>query len=468
MGAHVSATSFAEPTLGDARDRGVTNGTSTAEAGMKTRTMWMLTAAAFTASALRAQSIGGTWQGTVIAGNSYRQVMKFMKMDGGWKTVYYAIDEASDSVIATSTVLTDRTLKVVFPPYLGSPTGASYEGTLGADGRSLTGTWIEPDGRYPLTLRAVTAKEAWTLPPAHTIRFVQVDTNVRLEVLDWGGSGRPMVFLAGLGGTVHGFDFFALKFTAQYHVYGITRRGYGASSAPPFTRANYLADRLGDDVLAVIDSLGLHRPVLVGHSFAGEELSSIGSRHPEKVAGLIYLDAGYSYAFYDRSSGVFPFDRRDLIQQLQRLQPSKMTVADARSLVRALRDTTLPRFEKDLDELAKTIDGLPANTAPDTIPSADRAITDGEEEYTSIPAPILAIYAVPRKPQALRGMDSAAQAATRARIDSAIAAQATAFEKGVPTAHVVRIPNAAHWIVRSNEADVVREMTTFLATVPQQ
>jgi non-heme chloroperoxidase len=435
---------------------------------MKTRTMWMLTAAACTANVLRAQSIAGTWQGTVTAGNSYRQVLKFSKVDGGWKTVYYGIDEASDSVIATSTVLTDRTLKVTFPPFLDTPSGASYEGTLGADGRSLTGTWIEPDGRYPLTLRPVTAKEAWKLPPAHTIRFVQVDTNVRLEVLDWGGSGPPMVFLSGLGSTAHAFDSFAPKFTPKYHVYGITRRGFGASSAPPFTRANYLADRLGDDVLAVVDSLGLHRPVLVGHSIAGEELSSIGSRHPEKIAGLIYLDAGYSYAFYDRSAGVFFFDRRDLIQQLQRLQPPKMTVADARALVRALRDTTLPRFEKDLDELAKTIDGLPASTPPDTIPSAGRAITDGEEEYTSIPAPILAIYAVPRKPQAMPGMDSAAQATMRMRIDSAIAAQATAFEKGVPTAHVVRIPNASHWIVRSNEADVVREMTAFLATVPQQ
>jgi non-heme chloroperoxidase len=428
----------------------------------------MLTATAFIANGLRAQSIAGTWQGTVIAGNSYRQVMKFMKVDGGWKTVYHAIDEASDSVIATSTVLTDRTLKVAFPPYVGSPAGASYEGTLGADGRSLTGTWTDADVRYPLTLRAVTAKEAWRLPPLHTIRFVQVDTNVKLEVLDWGGSGPPMVFLAGLGNTAHAFDLFAPTFTPKYHVYGITRRGFGASSSPPFTRANYLADRLGDDVLAVIDSLVLRRPVLVGHSFAGEELSSIGSRHPEKIAGLIYLDAGYSYAFYDRSSGVFPFDRRDLIQQLQQLQPSRMTVADARALVRALRDTTLPRFEKDLDELAKTIDGLPASTAPDTTPSAGRAISDGEEEYTSIPVPILAIYAVPRKPQAMRGVDSATQATMRARVDSAIAAQATAFEKGVPTAHVVRIPNAAHWIVRSNEADVVREMTTFLATVPQQ
>jgi hypothetical protein len=35
------------------------------------------------------------------------------------------------------------------------------------------------------------------------------------------------------------------------------------------TLANYPADRLGDDVWAVIDSLGLIRPVLVGHSIAG-------------------------------------------------------------------------------------------------------------------------------------------------------------------------------------------------------
>jgi pimeloyl-ACP methyl ester carboxylesterase len=39
-------------------------------------------------------------------------------------------------------------------------------------------------------------------------------------------------------------------------------------------------------VLAVCDFLKLQRPVVVGHSIAGEELSSIGSRHPEKVAGL--------------------------------------------------------------------------------------------------------------------------------------------------------------------------------------
>ena len=100
----------------------------------------------------------------------------------------------------------------------------------------------------------------------HTSQFVTVGQDVKLEVLDWGGTGRPLVFLAGGGRTAHDYDRFALKFTAEYHAYGITRRGFGTSSKPVPTSDNYAADRLGDDVLAVIDSLKLDRPVLVGHS----------------------------------------------------------------------------------------------------------------------------------------------------------------------------------------------------------
>ena len=130
----------------------------------------------------------------------------------------------------------------------------------------------------------------WRDPSPHFVQFVTVDDKVKLEVLDWGGSGRSVVMLAGLGNTAHIFDDFAPKLTSEYHVYGITRRGYGASSVPA---SGYSANRLGDDVLAVLEALKLDRPVLVGHSIAGEELSSVGTRHPERVAGLIYLDAGY-------------------------------------------------------------------------------------------------------------------------------------------------------------------------------
>jgi pimeloyl-ACP methyl ester carboxylesterase len=134
---------------------------------------------------------------------------------------------------------------------------------------------------------------------SHHVQFVAVDDNVRLEVLDWGGSGRTVVLLAGLGNTAHLYDDFAPKLAAHYHVYGITRRGFGASSVPT---AGYDADRLGDDVLAVFDSLKLTRPVLAGHSIAGSELSSIGSRHPDRVAGLVYFDAVFPYSF-DNGTG---------------------------------------------------------------------------------------------------------------------------------------------------------------------
>jgi len=134
----------------------------------------------------------------------------------------------------------------------------------------------------------------WPDPSPHAIRFVTVDQGVRLEVLDWGGQGKPVVLLAGGGDTAHVFDEFAPKLTANYRVYGITRRGFGASS---HARLEPGADRLGQDVLAVIRGLKLKKPVLVGHSIAGVELSSVANLDPKRIAAVIYLEAAYPYAF---------------------------------------------------------------------------------------------------------------------------------------------------------------------------
>jgi non-heme chloroperoxidase len=132
-----------------------------------------------------------------------------------------------------------------------------------------------------------------------------------------GGRGRPLVLLTGLGDTAHVFDEFAPKLTASHHVYGITRRGRGASSTPEPNATNYSADRLGEDVLAVIDALHLNKPLLAGHSMAGEELTYIGSHYPEKIAGLIYMEAGYPYALYDQTNGELELDAIELRNQLR-------------------------------------------------------------------------------------------------------------------------------------------------------
>src|SRR5262245_20372029 len=111
--------------------------------------------------------------------------------------------------------------------------------------------------------------KAWHDPSPHSISFVSVEKNVQLEILDWGGKGRPVVLLAGGGNTAHVFDDFAPKLAANFRVYGITRRGFGASQYSPIENA----DRLGRDILAVLDSLKIIKPVLIGHSFAGAEMS---------------------------------------------------------------------------------------------------------------------------------------------------------------------------------------------------
>jgi hypothetical protein len=120
------------------------------------------------------------------------------------------------------------------------------------------------------------------------VQFVAVEDDVRLEVLDWGGSGQPVVLLAGSGLTAHIYDEFAPRLTDCCHVYGITRRGYGASSRPD---SGYDDQRLADDVFQVLDSVKIDAPVLVGHSMAGGELTTLGNQHSDRLAGLVYLDA---------------------------------------------------------------------------------------------------------------------------------------------------------------------------------
>jgi pimeloyl-ACP methyl ester carboxylesterase len=218
-------------------------------------------------------------------------------------------------------------------------------------------------------------------------------------------------------------------------------------------------------VLAVINSLKLDRPLLAGHSVAGEELSSIGSRVPDKVSGLIYLDAGYSYAFYDSSIGDFGLDLRDVRRKLERLEVG-MLPQEARKVIQELLQDSLPAFERDLrtreKELA-SVPPLPLGAAPPPRPPfQDVAIMAGAQKYTNIPVPILAIFALPHMPpEALRN-SPAALVEFHAQEEDSIGKQAKAFESGLPSARVVRIPNADHYVFISNDVDVIRELNRFI------
>ena len=347
----------------------------------------------------------------------------------------------------------------------------------------------------------------WHNPTPHNVQFVTVEPTVRLEVLDFGGSGRAVILLAGEGGNAHVWDDFAPKLTSGYRVYAITRRGYGESSAPA---TGYSADRLGDDVLEVMAALKLDKPVLAGHSIAGEELSSIGSRYPERVACLIYLDAAYAYAFYDsiHAQGEdLTVDINELRNQIDRLQSG---AENPRPLIQQLLQTTIPTMEKDLKvrQDSSNHPRLPNAPAPTTAdfasfaayqayqkrvlgwprtegnlrgqfevtpdghlgksrlsPALHAAMMAGEQKYTSVKVPVLAIFASPADPGPLAHNDTEALAGFEAYDAAITAAQIDAVRSAAPSAHIVLLPQANHAIFISNEADCLREMRAFLATL---
>ena len=109
----------------------------------------------------------------------------------------------------------------------------------------------------------------------------------------------------------------------------------------------------------------------------------------------------------------------------------------------------------------------PALAAPLSSPPSpiQRAIAAGEQKYTKISAPILAIFAVPADfGPVLR--DNPSQAAFEAKVDAEVEAQVKSFETGSPAARVVRLPQANHYFFRSNEDQVIRERKTFIGNLP--
>ena len=407
-------------------------------------------------SVLHGQDIVGQWQGTVQTATPFRVVLKVLQNNNQLRASIIWVDQSSEYYPVT--ILSDQNGEVKLSILMNY---ASFDGKMSSDRNQITGTWTKGVESVKLDLHRATPEESWLTKS--TIRMITVAPNVSLEVVDWGGNGPPLVFLAGLGNTAHIFDTFAPKFLPEYRVFGITRRGYGISSSPTPDPVNYRADQLGDDVLRVIDSLGLKKPVLIGHSIAGEELSSIGSRYPKRIAGLIYLDAGYPYALYPADRGDTRLDAKEVQKQLGEYL-SASPGADRKRIIADLL-SQLPLLQKGLEIDQRHDEQMPDGPSERFDAPIAEAIRDGETKYTDLEVPILAIFDDPHNPVNYFPQLPQDKLAVLVALGQAkTAAQVKAFEN-LKSAKVVVLPNAEHYVFFSNKQDVERTMKDFLKTL---
>ena len=158
---------------------------------------WIMAVAALVASSIRAQDIAGDWQGTLKTGAAERRIVLSIakQADGGWTAAMLVVDSGRDAIPASSVTLQGSNLTLTIDAL-----GDRYEGKVSADGATIEGTWTPQGQPIPLALKRATKETSWRSDPSpHSLQFITVDKDVRLEVLDWGGSGRPVVLLTGLG-----------------------------------------------------------------------------------------------------------------------------------------------------------------------------------------------------------------------------------------------------------------------------
>ncbi|MFI6155968.1 alpha/beta fold hydrolase [Kitasatospora sp. NPDC051170] len=122
----------------------------------------------------------------------------------------------------------------------------------------------------------------WT---EHTV----VREGVHLSCRDRSGPGVPIVLLHGLAGHAGEWDALAAHLGGHHRLVAVDQRGHGASERRPgdVSRGAYVAD-----VVAVVEQLGLHRPVLVGQSLGGHTAMLTAAAHPDLAGGLVLVEAG--------------------------------------------------------------------------------------------------------------------------------------------------------------------------------
>lgn len=138
--------------------------------------------------------------------------------------------------------------------------------------------------------RKTTKKTDWHDPAPHKNLFVTTN-GIKLNYLDWGGSGPTLILIHGYRDNPHVFDDLAPAFTDDFHVIAYARRGHGQSEA----KEPYDTATLTEDLRGLMDSLDIAEAHLAGWSMGGNEITAMAGTHPERVDHIVYLDAAYDW-----------------------------------------------------------------------------------------------------------------------------------------------------------------------------
>ncbi|HYD80690.1 MAG TPA: alpha/beta hydrolase [Paucimonas sp.] len=124
-----------------------------------------------------------------------------------------------------------------------------------------------------------------SLPPTTTVELGAAT----LEYLVSGTGSPAIVLINGAGGPIAGWHRVFAELARSGTVFAYNRLGIGKSSKPAEPQTG---ESMVETLRALLIKAELPPPyVLVGHSFGGLIANLFARRHPEEVAGVVFLDA---------------------------------------------------------------------------------------------------------------------------------------------------------------------------------
>ena len=265
---------------------------------------------------------------------------------------------------------------------------------------------------------------------------------IKLHYVDWGGHGDTILFLPGFNDSAHVYDDFASRFTDRFHVIGLTRRGVGQSDKP---KDGYDASTRVEDIRQFLDSLGIEKVILIGHSMAGDELTLFASRYPQRTKSIVYFDAAY-----DRTPEGWLEGLTD-----PTYKPGMMT----RMRMEALG---LPGAA-DIH-----VDKMPPPEEWAILVATHKAVFAFRQDYTKIQAPALAFYAVTANEHyPAQWIPDGADASVRAKAEAwwqekghaLMRESVEQFRRESPHGEIVEFKDAKHYVFLGDTADEVAAKT---------
>ncbi len=110
---------------------------------------------------------------------------------------------------------------------------------------------------------------------------------VTLAVTEWPTAGPPLVLLHGIGSRAASWLPVAPMLGERFHLYAPDLRGHGESDKPD---RGYGIPDYAADLAALLDTLGLERPLVLGHSLGSLVALEWAASHPERAARIALED----------------------------------------------------------------------------------------------------------------------------------------------------------------------------------